>query len=190
MGCTTPKKQAPEGVSYKTWSSRATIQDLIHKKNHSVSIDLFMANQEKLRMEISGLLSTNIASILIDSQSTQYCIYPRKQCYMGNTTDQAFRPLFSFTLNPQDFFKILQGEPMTTSDWICDLSESKFLKCENTKKKILIRTEFLKNGQKTVDISSPQFAMSWLLESPQTEVQLEDKIFILQIPKNYSKSSL
>nr|HPI40365.1 hypothetical protein [Pseudobdellovibrionaceae bacterium] len=88
-GCTSIQKKPTLTTEQNfTWNSRATIQDLIQKKTHNVNIQVFMKNEEKLRLEITGLMSYNIASILMDQNSTTYCIYPRKQCFSGLSSEQ------------------------------------------------------------------------------------------------------
>ncbi len=188
--CTTPSKTvSPLAASNQSWSSRATIQDLLQKKTHTVNIDIFMSNSEKLRMEISGMLNFSIASLVVDSTNAAYCIYPRKNCFFSKLSDQSLRPLFSLTLHPKDFFEIIHGRPMTSKNWTCSTEKNKLL-CEETVKKITITTTFQKSGEKTIDVLSPQFSMNWTFDIPQTEVQLDDKVFTLQVPKNYTKTFL
>lgn len=187
---TQPKSGMDSHAKNISWDSRATIQDLIQKKTHTVNIKLFMKDKKQLRMEITGLMGFNIASILIDEIKTAYCIYPQKKCYSGALTEQSFRPLFSFTLHPHDFFKIPWDDPLDGSDWNCSKSVPGRRTCSHLRKKIELLSTLDKEGGVRVEIKSPQFLMTWSFEPPQTEVQLDDKLFNLVIPKNYSNSPL
>lgn len=174
------------------WETKAVIRDLKANKSHSVDIDILGDYPGKLRMEVSALMGTQVASLALNDDEIRYAIYPQKKFFEGKANEGSFMLLMNVPLHPRNFMSIAYDTPMRGTGWTCSKGTDGFIsECNQAAKGVkVVWSDRTVEGQKKVLISGPTFEMRWLFKPPQTEVQFKDETFSLQAPSEFKTIQL
>ncbi|MGZ3745458.1 MAG: hypothetical protein ACXWRE_05670 [Pseudobdellovibrionaceae bacterium] len=174
------------------WETKAVIRDLKENKSHSIDIDILGEYPNKLRMEVSALMGTHVASLVLNGDEVHYALYPRKKFFYGKATEDAFLPLMNMPLHPYNFLNIAYDVPMRGIGWVCTKDPNNLpTECFQANRQIKVQwLDRTPEGQKKVLITAPSFEMKWLFKTPQTEVQFKNETFVLEAPSDFKTIQL
>lgn len=183
----------PVGALQKAqWETKAVIRDLKANKSHTLDIDILGDYPGKLRMEVSALMGTQVASLALNEEEIQYTIYPQKKYFQGRASEGSFLPLMNIPLHPRNFMNIAYDAPVSGPGWVCTRGKDTLLvECDQSSRGLKVQwQDRTAEGQKKVLITGPSFEMRWLFKPPQTEVQFKDDTFTLAAPAEFKTIQL
>lgn len=174
------------------WATKAVIRDLKGNKSHSVDIDILGDYPGRLRMEVSALMGTQVASLALTDDEIRYAIYSQKKFFQGKASEGSFLPLMNIPLHPRNFMSIAYDAPISGGGWDCTKGPDGFFsECYQEARQIKVQwSDRTAEGQKKVLISGPTFEMRWLFRPPQTQVEFKDETFLLEAPAQFKTIQL
>ncbi len=179
----------PQQATYTNarWETKAIVKNPREGRTNSLKIDILGIRNAKMRLEISALFGTQVASLVMSPSDISYIYYAQKKFYSGRNSERAFAGLLDLPLHPMNLSYIVFDQPLVGPGWHCQNDSAGWISlCKNLEKAIevkwLSRTE---DGEKRVLITAPNFEMSWSFQAPQTSVQFKTEVFTLSQPEGF-----
>lgn len=182
------KPSLPVGSFQKAqWDTKAVVRDLKANKSHTLDIAVLGDYPGKLRMEVSALMGTQVASLAMNDEQIRYAVYPQKKFFYGRADEGSFLPLMNVPLHPRNFIAIAYDAPIEGEGWSCAKgADSLLAECTQNSRGLKVQwQERNAEGQKRILITGPSFEMRWLFRPPRTEVQFKDDTFSLEAPTEF-----
>jgi hypothetical protein len=168
------------------WESKARIKNLKENKTQNLDIDIYAIKNEKARIEVSAVLGTNVASLVMSPTDISYIIFPQKKFFSGKNSANAILGIVNLPLHPMYLSSIAFDDPLRGGGWKCQHGpDGKVSQCENVNKEIKISWYDRNKGEKNVSIVAPLFEMDWHFSAPQTDVQFKPEVFVLKQPPGF-----
>ncbi len=145
-----------------------------------------MAYRDKaLRLEISGTLGIQVASLLMRNDKILILIHPQKRALVGVANEQALEPVLKASSDPKWFYNVFFDEPI--DGWSCRGEPVE--RCDREDGLAIIWSD--RDGEKKrVSIKSPSVEIQILVKSYQTKVQSPEQAFKISVPESYKKFKL
>lgn len=173
------------------WDSKAVLINKRDKKQQNLNITLIGIRRERLRMEITAMLGYQVGSIVADRNTFKALIVPQKIFYEGTSSTEALYKLVQIPLEPLQILHVAFDEHLGGSGWICQQGGDGLIsRCDHHDLGLNIAWSERKEGRKLVVITSSQFEMRWLLESPESAVDLKPTVFELTSPDGFKNVQL
>lgn len=193
MGCATHKVNTElppdKNKTIGQWEAKLIVEDLRQDKTHSLNLDVIAENPTRMRMEITGTLGVNVASVVVLNDLVKYSLHTQKKYLEGPTSDKSFMTFLKGSLDPRWFFAIFFDQPIPDKSWICKTNAQTQLieSCLRLADKILIRWYERLGELKKVEITGADFKVNIEVTDFKTNVQNLDKAFQLKIPESYKR---
>lgn len=188
-GCATAPKFMSE-KSEGTWSSVIEVTDKKRSKKQSIDAEVFGVVDQRMRLELSGLLGTPVASLLIEQKTLQAAIHLQKKAFVGPATEEALKNAFGVEIDPALFFAFYFDRSPGGKEWKC-VGDSGFIKeCVHSRFKQRLTWSDRDGEDKLVRLESPDFLVQIKIRDFQPKVQNPEKVFKLNIPKSYRQIQL
>lgn len=188
-GCAT----APKFLSEKTegtWSSVFEVTDKKRGKKQSIDADVFGVVDQKMRVEMSGLLGTPVASLLIEEKAIQAAVHLQKRAYIGPATAEALKSTFGVELDPSLFFAFYFDRSPKGKEWKCAGESGVIKECVHSRLQQRLSWSDRDGENKSVRLESPDFLVQIKVRDFEPKVQNPEKVFKLNIPKSYRQIQL
>lgn len=181
-------KESPNKYFYS--DSKMVINDLKNKSSQSLSAEIFILKDDKLRLEISGPMNYTIGSILIDNSEFKMILYNKKRYYYGKLSNEVLTPIIPLSINPKILASVLLDEFQSSKDWKCkDVAGPNvkvYKKCTNQDLGLnLIWKRAEDNKKKVIDIKSKSYEIAWLVDDFSTEVEYRKQVFSVEPPPDF-----
>jgi hypothetical protein len=188
-GCATAPKFLSEKIE-GTWSSVFEVTDKKRGKKQSIDAEVFGVVDQKMRIEMSGLLGTPVASLLIEEKTIQAAVHVQKRAYVGPSTAEALKSTFGVDLDPSLFFAFYFDRSPRGKEWKC-VGESGVIKeCIHSRLEQKLSWTDRDGENKSVRLESPDFLVHIKIRDFEPKVQNPEKVFKLNIPKSYRQINL
>lgn len=184
---------APKFLSEKiegTWSSVFEVTDKKTGKRQSIDADVFGIVDQKMRIEMSGILGTPVASLLIEEKTIQAAVHLQKRAYVGPSTAEALKSSVGVELDPTLFFAFYFDRSPRGKEWKC-VGESGVIKeCIHSRLQQMLIWSDRDGEDKLVRLESPDFLVQIKVRDFEPKVQHPERVFKLNIPKSYRQIHL
>lgn len=170
------------------YSTKAYIKNVREKKDHNVSVDIILAGQQHLRMEVTAILGYPVATVVITPQEIRTAIYSQKKFYIAKNEENGLRSMLNFPIEPKNLIQLILDLPL--KGWSCDMGKEGMLARCSQKGELLVAWSDRREDQKKVVIRSPQFEMDWLFLDKKELPGYPTGTFQLPVPNGYSVQSL
>ena len=174
------------------WAAKAQAKDLIADKSYNLSLDITAVAPSSLRMDITGTLGINVATLAMQKNEIRYNLYRQKKYYEGRLSDRALLPLFKMRLNPRLLMNLCMDDPIEESGWDCKSDEKGLVSsCFRASDGLKVDWTDRDGDKKRVVVSDKNFELQILFKSyselDPTKVQGEKNPFQLEAPKDFSR---
>lgn len=167
------------------WEAKAQLKDLKNSSANTLSLEVMAVKDRALRIEVSGTMGVQVASILMRENKINYLIHTQKKAYFGEVTESALQPVLKMNINPRWLYAMFFDEPL--EGWQC--TGNPVEKCSRADGMSMIWNE-REGEKKRMILSSEQFQLQILVKNYLTKVQDPDKAFKLTVPDSYKKYKL
>lgn len=175
-----------DGAKVIRCESQALVKDLKNNKSHRLNIDLLAIDRQRLRIEVSGTLGYNVASILFDDNGTKYVSYPEKKFYQIKNSEKSLNKLIKVPLSTSQFYDVVYGSTIKSPNWRCSKdSMGRVVTCVESKEQINISWQYFETGEKTIQIASPLVEVNWKFKKLNSEATYNPAAFVLDPPSGY-----
>lgn len=191
VGCATQPVVYNSEKDQGQWEAKAQIKDLIQSKTNNLSLQIMAQNNRFLRMEITGLMGVNVASLLLKGDEVSYAIHNQKRFISGLSSEKALVPLLNVNIDPRWLYNVFFDVPFLEKNWSCQKGlDLKIEKCERLQDKFKIQWSERQGENKRVTLSNDKFEIQVLVKDFKTKVQSPEKAFTLSPPEGYKRYKL
>lgn len=168
------------------WDSKALLVNKSNKKEQNLNITLLGVRNERLRIEITATMGYQVGSIVADRNTFKALIVPQKIFYTGRNTPEALEKLIQIPLAPLQVLRIAFDERPSEQGWICQSDVNGLInRCDNYDLSLKVEWKDRTESRKLVVITTPQFEMRWLLNSPESLTEVKPELFSLSSPEGF-----
>ncbi len=188
---TTPKPYEGRQIS-GLWEAKAQARDLVSNKITAISLDITAATPAFLRLDVTGTLGINLATLVMKNSDVKYALYRQKKFYQGSLSDRALLPLFKMNLNPKLIMNICMDLPIDDEGWSCKIGNNNLVdSCERATDGLKILWSERNGEKKRVVVGDKNFELQIAFKSytpmDQTKVESNKSPFQLEPPKDFTK---
>ena len=196
VGCTTTEKRTQQQDleslnrtrASGQWEAKALFRDKLKNERNTATLDLQAVWPDRLRMEVSGPLGVQVASITQKKDWTQAILFFEKRYVEGKLKPEVSRALFKVEISPLWFLVFAFDRPMSGPDWKCQMTEDKKpLLCEREKDQLRVEWVDRLGDKRKVLVDHPDYQVQIAFIKSQTMVQLAEEIFTLSAPEGYGR---
>ncbi len=186
---TTPKGEFRTQDGY--WEAKAQLRNLAKKEVRDMNLDVLSVGPDRFRMDVTGPMGINLATVLISRDKIKYILYQQKKFYEGKLSSQAFLPIIKLRFNPRVLIHLFRGTPLEEPGWECRFDLRHVLKdCENKEENIKVVWNERSKSQKQVTLSDRSFELEIIFKSftpfDSTKVQSGSNPFQFDLPSDFS----
>ena len=173
------------------WDAKVQIQDFEHQKSNNLNLQVIAEKNRAVRMEVTGTMGVNIASLLLKGDDISYAIHTQKRFISGSASEKALMPLFSIDVDPRWLYAIFFDETIPEKNWVCRKGlDLKIERCERAQDGLKIFWSERHGENKRVTLSNAKFELQILVKSFTTKVQSPERAFTLTPPEGYKRYKL
>ncbi len=196
------------------WESKLIVEDLKQNKIHSLNLDVIAEYMQRMRLEITGTLGVNVASVVVLKDTVKYSLHTQKKYFEGPASDKSFSAFIKGALDPRWFYAVFFDRPIDDKNWNCkmnsklNLVESCFRLSDRVQLIWLDRVSSASelnplnlstgnnsnalsademNKEKKILIQGEGFRVTIVVTDLKTNVQILDKTFQIKIPDSYTQ---
>ena len=195
ISCASTPKPYSGRQSSGTWEVKAQAKDLVTNKSYNISMDIVTMTPSSLRMDVTGTLGINLATLVLSGNQVRYALYRQKKYYEGQSSDKALLPIFKINLNPILLMNICTDSPIEDSGWNCQMGPGRVV--ESCQRKfsdgnlIKIVWSDRDGDKKRVTISDKSFELQMVFKSytalDRTKVESSKSPFQFETPKDFTR---
>lgn len=185
MGCATQSVPYNQEKKEGQWEAKAQIKDLKNSSANTVSLEVMAIKDRALRLEVSGTMGIQVASLLMRDSSINCLIHTQKKAYIGEASERSLRHILKMDIDPRWLYSMFFDEAI--EGWHC--RGEPIEKCTRDDGMTIAWTE--RDGEKKrMTVNSEQFQLQILVKNYMTKVQSPEKAFKLAVPDSYKKYKL
>ncbi len=156
-------------------------------QTNNVKIDIALAPNRAVRLEVTALLGFQVATVLMTPQGIQYALHTSKTFYQGPFSSKTLYPIFNQHIDPRILWKAIHGQNPQAVNLNCQTDTSgRPVLCKGTHN-LIVKWTYEDAPRKKIELKNDQFEMVWLFkdQSPLTASQAET--FVLKKPDGYKE---
>ncbi len=185
--CSSVEKKTIDWSQIKSgkWTASGKITEKKTGKSHSLDLSFRAVKDQKVRIDISAMMGTPIASMVLDTSHVEAVLIRQKKIYEGKPTAEVMKEVLGFSFEPRVVFNVLFETIPQGEKWNCSEDGEQFKKCVGPKEDLIITWSNRKDLKRTVELETMEFnlVLSFLDFSP-TELS-DPKIFVVKKPKSF-----
>ena len=173
-------------------STKAQITDKINETTNNVAIDIFLKQNEAIRLEVTAVLGYEVGSLLMTRSTLQYAVHPQKYFIQGPLAGRTLKPLFKQEIDPVILWSLIHSENLKARGFVCRKSGTVTELCKNSVATVEIEQRgelgidgLSVDGQKKVTIENSNIKFIWVFKSHQVVTKSQNETFVLTRPKEY-----
>ncbi len=141
------------------WTSSAKV--LVSKTGKSQSFDItFRAIKDKrTRLDISALMGTPVASVVLDGSKIEAIIIRQKKIYEGRPTAEVLKEALGIGFDPALVQTVLFESIPTGENWDCKEDGNKSKRCVGPKEDIIVNWQNRGDQKRIVEVETIDFKL-------------------------------
>lgn len=166
--------------------TKAQLKDLRKDENHTVNIDIALAPQKAVRLDVTALFNYKIATVLMTPEKIQYIYYNAKSFVEGPFSSKTLYPIFKQHVDPRILWKAIHGQNPSAQNLKCQTDESQRPTiCQD--KDLTVTWTYQEPPQKKIVLKNPQFEMIWVFKAEQPLDESRSETFVLKKPEGFKE---
>jgi hypothetical protein len=156
-------------------------------ETNTVKIQLAVAPQKAIRMEVTATLGVSVASVLITPKEIRIALPQQRTFIIGPFHEKTLYPVFKENINPRLIWKIIHEQNPSEKNFVCKLNAiSQPVLCDGTDG---LRVEWVYETpiRKRIDLKRNQFEMSWIFKDQTAMPTYQTETFVLKKPDGYKE---
>ena len=188
VACASKKKVTLSDVHEGNWKAKTLITDKEGKQSQIVYLNFNAVRDQHARMDVTTIIGTGVASLVVDPAEVRYFILDSKKFYVGVAQPEVMRPILPLPFNPKWIHNILFEEEFTDKGWTCQRDAAGLLStCQDANTKIAITWSARKGPTKSVTIDHPRASVQINVQAFKPAIEDRKNLFVLEAPVGFQK---
>ena len=171
--------------------SKVQIKDLKRQESHNAKVEIILAKNQILRMEVSALFGIPLATLVMSPTKIQYALHTTKEYAEGTFTAQTLHHVFKQDIDPRILWNVIHNRNPEAVNLKCvkDI-QLRPLSCMGPSDLKVTWSYEADPAQRRVDMRSPQFEMIWVFKGQSPFTASQNETFVLNKPDGYQEIRL
>ncbi len=175
-------------VNEGRWKARALVKDKEQSRTYIVNLNFNAIRGDKVRMDVTSVLGTGVASLVVDSKEVRYILFDSKRFYYGPPQVDVMRPILALPFDPRWLQNILFELPIPDKSWTCTHEKSGWLaECHDLASGLKIIWLARRGDKKTVQISHEKASVQINVQWFKAKVEDRKNLFELEAPAGFQR---
>jgi Domain of unknown function (DUF4292) len=168
--------------------TKAQIKSKDEKNN--VKIDIALARNQAIRMEVTATLGYRVATVVMTPQLIQYALHTSETFYQGPFAARTIYPIFNQLIDPKILWKVIHDQNPQSANLVCQVdSTARPTACQGPQN-LSVKWTYEESQHKRIEIKNPQFEMIWLFKDRSVLETSQTETFVLKKPDGYKEINL
>ncbi len=156
-------------------------------ETNTVKIQLAVAPQKAVRMEVTATLGVSVASVLLTPKEIRMVLPQQKTFIVGPFNEKTLYPVFKEPLNPRLLWKIIHEQNPSEKGFVCKLNAiAQPVSCDGTDG-LHVEWVYETPVRKRIELKHGQFEMSWIFKDQLALPTYQTETFVLKKPEGYKE---
>ncbi len=165
--------------------TKAQIKSKDEKNN--VKIDIALARNRAIRMEVTATLGYRVATVVMTPQLIQYALHTSETFYQGPFTARTIYPIFNQMIDPKILWKAIHDQNPQSANLICQVdTSSRPTSCQGPQN-LTVKWTYEEPPFKKIELKNSQFEMVWLFKDQSVLDNSQTETFVLKKPDGYKE---
>ncbi len=190
LGCQTTEKATIDWSNLQAgrWEASAEVKQNRTGKSHSLDL-MFRAVKDKgVRLDVSAMLGTPVASIVVETNQITGLLIRQKKYYVGSAKSEVLKQALGIGFEPKLISAILFNNVAELPGWNCK-SEKESRRCVGPKEDVIVLLSNVNDVNREAEIDTADFNMSIKFKKF-SEKFSEANIFQIKKPKSFNTVTL
>ncbi len=157
------------------------------KDSNNVKIDIALAPNKMIRLEVTALMGYRVASVLMTPQKIQYAIHTNQTYGEGPFNAKTMFPIFKQNIDPRIIWRVINNQNPQSQDLICQTDENQRPMICTGSNGSTVKWTYEEPPQKRIEIKSGNFEMNWIFKDQRVLEQSQTETFVLKKPEGYKE---
>lgn len=158
--------------------------------SNNVKIEIALAPNKMIRMEVTALLGYRVASVLLTPQKIQYAIHTNQTYGEGNFSARTMYPIFKQYVDPRIIWRVINNQNPQSQDLSCQTDEQQRPVLCNGPQASTVKWTYEEAPVRRIEIKSGKFEMNWLFKEQRILADSQTETFVLKKPEGYKEIQL
>lgn len=180
------KPQVPVSAeTARMYETKAQIK--ANGETNTVKIQLAVAPQKAIRMEVTATLGVSVASVLMTPKEIRMLLPQQKTFIVGPFHEKTLYPVFKENINPRLLWKIIHEQNPSEKNFVCKLNAiSQPVSCDGIDG-LHVEWVYETPIRKRIELKRGQFEMSWIFKDQTALPTYQTETFVLKKPDGYKE---
>jgi hypothetical protein len=156
-------------------------------ETNNVKIDIALAPNRAIRLEVTALLGYEVATVLMTPQSIQYALHTSKTFYQGPFSSKTLYPIFHQYIDPRILWKAIHGQNPQATNLNCQTDTAGRPVLCNGPQNLIVKWTYDEAPRKKIELKNGQFEMVWLFKDQSILTASQAETFVLKKPDGYKE---
>ena len=186
-GCSSIEKKSFDWseISSGKWSSAAKIIEIKTGKSQALDLNFRAVKDKKVRLDVSALMGTPVASILLDNSKIEAVLIRQKKIYAGKPTSRVMKEALGFGFDPNLIFSVLFESIPSGEKWACTEDGDKSKRCVGPKEDFIITWTGRKDIKRIVELETEEFKLVLSFSDYSPDDLANPKTYVIKKPKSF-----
>lgn len=158
--------------------------------SNNVKIEIALAPNKMIRMEVTALLGYRVASVLLTPQKIQYAIHTNQTYGEGNFSARTMFPIFKQFIDPRIIWRVINSQNPQSQELVCQTDEQQRPILCNGPQSSTVKWTYEEPPVRRIEIKSGKFEMNWLFKEQKVLGDSQTETFVLKRPEGYKEIQL
>lgn len=156
-------------------------------ESNNVKIEIALAPNKMIRMEVTAMLGYRVASVLLTPQKIQYAIHTNQTYGEGNFSAKTMYPIFKQYIDPRIIWRVINNQNPQSQDLVCQTDEKQRPVLCNGPQASTVKWTYEEAPLRRIEIKSGKFEMNWLFKEQKILGDSQTETFVLKKPEGYKE---
>lgn len=158
--------------------------------SNNVKIEIALAPNKMIRMEVTALLGYRVASVLLTPQKIQYAIHTNQTYGEGNFSARTMYPIFKQHIDPRIIWRVINNQNPQSQDLVCQTDDQQRPVHCNGPQSSTVKWTYEEPPVRRIEIKSGKFEMNWIFKEQRVLADSQTETFVLKKPEGYKEIQL
>jgi Domain of unknown function (DUF4292) len=158
--------------------------------SNNVKIEIALAPNKMIRMEVTALMGYRVASVLLTPQKIQYAIHTNQTYGEGNFSARTMYPIFKQHVDPRIIWRVINNQNPQSQDLVCQTDQQQRPVLCNGPQGSTVKWTYEEAPVRRIEIKSGKFEMNWLFKGQKVLADSQTETFVLKRPEGYKEIQL
>ncbi len=183
--CASEKVQVVSSSTPLLIETKAQVKNA--KESNNVKIDIALAPNRMIRMEVTAVLGYRVASVVMTPQKIQYAIHTNQTYGEGPFSARTLFPVFKQNIDPRIIWRVVNSQNPQSPDLNCQADENQRpLFCTGPNGST-VKWTYDEPPHRRIEIKSGAFEMNWLFKDQRVLPESQTETFVLKKPEGYKE---